>query len=402
MEITNGIIEGAQKVVIYGPEGIGKSTFAAKFPNAVFIDTEGSTKKLDVQRTPKPTSWTMLMEGVKYFKINPHLCDTLIIDTGDWAERLCKVHVCSKAKKDSIEDYGYGKGYTYLAEEFGRLLNLLSELIDLGVNVVIVCHAQMRKFEQPDEMGAYDRWEMKLEKKVYPLVKEWADMVLFCNYKTYVVDADGQGTAKGTNKVQGGKRVMFTTHHSCWDAKNRHDLRDELPLDYAEIAHCIITRSNTTAQKETPSGEMRYWHHPESGCVYMATYAEVEGGDGMSMEIDKAEYDRLYKIYHATQTEQTTKQDQEQEFNEWVNKLATRSEQTKPDNTTDNAIPKPLFDLMRVEHVTIEEIQKAVASRGYYPIDTPIGKYDPDFINGVLVVAWPQVFAMIKAARSGG
>lgn len=45
----------------------------------------------------------------------------------------------------------------------------------------------MRKFEQPDEIGSYDRWEMKLTKNVAPLVKEWADMVLFANYKTFVV-----------------------------------------------------------------------------------------------------------------------------------------------------------------------------------------------------------------------
>ena len=55
----------------------------------------------------------------------------------------------------------------------------------------------MRKFEQPDELGAYDRWELKLDKNTAPLVKEWADMVLFANYKTVVVNVDGQGALKG-------------------------------------------------------------------------------------------------------------------------------------------------------------------------------------------------------------
>lgn len=50
MEITRGKIQKAKKVVIYGPEGIGKSTFAARFPGAVFIDTEGSTNDMDVAR----------------------------------------------------------------------------------------------------------------------------------------------------------------------------------------------------------------------------------------------------------------------------------------------------------------------------------------------------------------
>lgn len=59
MEITRGKIQKAKKVVIYGPEGIGKSTFAARFPGAVFIDTEGSTNDMDVARLPRPTSWNM-------------------------------------------------------------------------------------------------------------------------------------------------------------------------------------------------------------------------------------------------------------------------------------------------------------------------------------------------------
>jgi len=245
MQISKGIIKSAQKCLIYGAEGIGKSTFASCFPNPVFIDTEGSTKHMDVARTPAPSSWTMLLEQVKYFKANPTLFSTVIIDTADWAERLCIEHLCARDKKDGLEGWGYGKGYTYLAEEFGRLLDALTELIDLGINIVITAHAQMRKFEQPDELGAYDRWEMKLQKKTAPMVREWADMILFANYKTYVVNVDGQGSQKGKNKAQGGKRVMYTTHHPCWDAKNRHDLPDELPFEYAAIAHCIPVKNNT-------------------------------------------------------------------------------------------------------------------------------------------------------------
>ena len=48
MEITRGKVQKAKKVVIYGPEGIGKSTFASRFPDPVFIDTEGSTNDLSL------------------------------------------------------------------------------------------------------------------------------------------------------------------------------------------------------------------------------------------------------------------------------------------------------------------------------------------------------------------
>lgn len=233
LKIIPGKLGGAMKVVIYGPKGIGKSTLAAKFPRPLFIDTEGSTRHMDVQRTERPTSWAMLLELVRCIKADPGLCSTLVIDTADWAEQLCITSICDSKRISGIEDMGYGKGYVYVAEEFGRLLNLLEEAVDNGIHVVLTAHAMMRKFEQPDEMGAYDRWELKLQKKTAALVKEWADLLLFANYKTLSVAVDDKGKKF---KPQGGRRVMFTTHHPCWDAKNRLGLPEELPLEFAPLA----------------------------------------------------------------------------------------------------------------------------------------------------------------------
>ncbi len=363
MQIIRGKIESAQKVIVYGPEGIGKSYFASKFPNPVFIDTEGSTKYLDVARTERPTSWTMLLQQVQYFKNNPTACDTLIIDTADWAERLCAEEICAKAQKKGIEDFGYGKGYVYLAEEFGRLLNALTELIDLGINVVMVAHAQMRKFEQPDELGAYDRWELKLQKKTAPLVKEWADMVLFANYKTLVVNVDGQGATKGKNKARGGERVMYTSHHPCWDAKTRFHLPPELPLDYNEISNIIYTRPTPPtpprpkpeSQSPRPEPQPRPQSAPEPELPEL-----VDSSDSAAVE---QELDAI--------------------------------------QNNDGVPRRSLADLMQANNVTVQEIQQAVASRGYYPMDTPIENYDPGFIDGVLVGAWGQMLQVILENRGG-
>lgn len=230
--ITKGKIETAKKVVIYGPEGIGKSTFASYFPEAVFIDTEGSTKELDVMRYPNPETWNDVITDVNDF-IESMPGKTLVIDTADWAEQLCIVQTCSNLGVKGIEDIGYGKGYVYLSEAFQKFLAKCNELVDQGVNVVFTAHAQMRKFEQPDEMGAYDRWEMKLTKKLAPLLKEWADIVLFCNYKTDVITDQNTKSKKAT----GGRRVMYASHHPCWDAKNRYGLPDSMPMEFSQIKH---------------------------------------------------------------------------------------------------------------------------------------------------------------------
>ncbi len=108
--VSSGVIHAPVKVVLYGPEGIGKSTFAAKFPSPVFIDTEGGTKKLNVNRLPQPTSWAMLMDEANEVRLGHIPCGTLVIDTADWAERLCIRAVCDRANVKGIEDFGYGKG----------------------------------------------------------------------------------------------------------------------------------------------------------------------------------------------------------------------------------------------------------------------------------------------------
>ncbi|MGT2833388.1 hypothetical protein Javan249_0016 [Streptococcus phage Javan249] len=336
MQITRGKRARAQRVVIYGPEGIGKSSFAAQFPEPLFIDTEGSTDNMDVARLDKPTSWTMLRNQIAWVKSNPTCCKTLVIDTIDWAESLIVADVCAQHGKKGIEDFGYGNGYTYAREEMGRFLNLLQELIELGINVVLTAHAQMRKFEQPDEMGAYDRWELKLGKKTSsqtaPVVKEWADMVLFANYKTIVVNSDSN-----KKKAQGGKRVLYTQHHPAWDAKNRHGLPEEMPLDYAGIAHIFASQTQT----QTGPAQGQIAHEP----------VHVDQPTTMST----------------------------------------------PNQTTDISplIPKALQDLMIGSQVSQDELLQATYVNGIYPLGTTVEAIDPDYWEYVITV-WDKVVAVVN------
>lgn len=357
MNISSGKIKTAQKVTIYGPEGIGKTLFAANFPDPLFIDTEGSTKNYNIKRfEDKPTSWEMLKQQVAYVKQNKP-CKTLVIDTIDWAEQLCIDFICSSHDKKGIEDFGYGNGYVYEKEEIGRLLNSLEEIISLGINVVLTAHAQMRKFEQPDELGAYDRWELKLGKKtssqVSPLIKEWADIVLFANYETFAVQADKDGKKF---KAQGGNRIMYTQHHPCWDAKNRFGLPDKLPFDYKKIAHIFEqpTSPHATNFHETPTGGA-------------TPSLQAEPSKPPAMPFDDSGFEEIVP-------------------------------QVVPDVgiPISDGIPSALADLMRLNAVSEEDIRFVVAQKGYYPESTAIEKYDPNFVNGVLIGAWAQVYGMIK------
>ncbi|MGT2874413.1 AAA family ATPase [Streptococcus gallolyticus subsp. gallolyticus] len=375
MQITKGKRARAQKVVVYGPEGIGKSTFAAQFPEPLFIDTEGSTDNMDVSRLDKPSSYTMLKNEIAWVKANPTVCKTLVIDTIDWAESLVIADVCAQHGKKGIEDFGWGNGYTYTKEEMGRLLNQLGELVDLGINVVLTAHAQMRKFEQPDEMGSYDRWELKLGKKTSsqtaPLVKEWADMVLFANYKTVVMTADN-----GKKKATGGQRVLYTQHHPAWDAKNRHGLPEGMPFDYAGIAH-IFNQAPAQPQPQPASQPQQTAPEPTPQAPAQEQTPTAEKQPQVQPQ--------------AQETPQQPSQAPES--------LTQPAPERQPYQEPNLALPQGVRDLMIQNQVTELEVQKAVAQKGYYPEDTPVIMYDPGFIDGVLIGAWDQVFSMIKDNR---
>lgn len=352
MNITKGKIQKAKKIVIYGPEGIGKSTFASQFPSPVFIDTEGSTNGMDIARTDKPTSWEMLKNYVRELGSSTEF-KTIVIDTIDWAEQLCIESICASHQKKGIEDFGYGNGYVYEKEEMGKFLNSLQDIVDKGINVVLTAHAQLRKFEQPDEMGAYDRWELKLGKKtssqISPLVKEWADMVLFANYKTFAVATDKEGKKF---KGQGGERVMYTSHHPCWDAKNRDGLPPEMPFDYKGIAHLF---GNVTAQQTAPAPAPK--SQPES----------------------------------APAAPQPEPADDKPELIESAAELLNIPE----------ALPQALKDLMRDNKVDESDIRLAVSQRGYFPYETPITNYPDNFIQGCLIAAWSQLYEQYIKPNQG-
>jgi hypothetical protein len=233
MKITKGKQQRAQRVVIYGVESVGKSTFAAKFPAPLFLDVEGGTAHLDTDRA-EIKSAIELDEALTACKTADY--KTIIIDSADWAERLVLEHMLVTDKKKSVEDYGYGKGFVMLAEKFSRLLSVADQLITAGKNVVFIAHSKVQRVEPPDLMSAYDRFELKLTKQSAPLLKEWADELWFFKFKTKTVESES-GRSKG---IGGKERVILTTHSAAYDAKTRSGLAEELPMTWESVAHLFV------------------------------------------------------------------------------------------------------------------------------------------------------------------
>lgn len=219
-------------ITIHGPGGKGKSSLAnLLMPNNIFLDVEGSTVRMDVKRLQKPTTSAMLDSVLNNFMRDPGDRKSLTIDTVDWVEPLFIQEVCGLMDRAALGGKDdFGETYGRLDARFRRFLDLLSEIRNRGINICVLAHSQVKKREVPEEFGAFDRYQLKLEKKTAAALYEWSEHVWFLNSKVDIVMDSKTKTKHG----EGGRRIIYTVDHPCWDAKSRptsFDLPDEIPFE---------------------------------------------------------------------------------------------------------------------------------------------------------------------------
>lgn len=248
--IKRGVQQRPQRVIIYGPEGVGKSTLAAGLPAPVLLDTEQGSSHIDVARLDC-RSYGDVINAIEELTQGGHEFRTVIIDSIDWCERLFvnafirEHNKRANASLKSIEDFGYGKGYKMIEPVAMDLLSRLNTLMSAGMNVVLVGHSRRVKFEMPETAGAYDKHELNLSKFVAPLVKEWADAMLFCNFVVTVQDGKGHG---------GNQRMVYTSPSAPWEAKNRHGMPAVMAMDAGEISRLLFGEGGGPSGN-APAGE---------------------------------------------------------------------------------------------------------------------------------------------------
>jgi hypothetical protein len=246
------LVKGRQqqpvRVVLYGVEGIGKSTFGANAPAPIFLGAEDGTSQLDVTRFPAPERWVEVLDAVRTLTTEAHDFKTLVLDTLDWAEPLLWQYVCDRDGEKNIEAYGYGKGYAAALDEWRVFLAALEKLRrDKGMHLVLIAHSWIKPFKNP-EGPDFDRYELKLHPKAGGLIKEWADCVLFANYETLAAKDDKTKRIRG---VDTGARLLYTQRRAAYDAKNRYDLPESLALSWPEFEAAVAAHRPADPRKLT-------------------------------------------------------------------------------------------------------------------------------------------------------
>jgi hypothetical protein len=258
LQVSSGIVDRGVKGIIYGPESSGKSTLSSKFPNPIFLDFDDGTATMEhVNRYPTPTTWNdSLAFLADLYAVNGQLqlangqmMQTLVIDGISKVEELCVNFVCANGDVGDITEFGYGKGYEKVFSEFCKFIDWLDAIKrSFNINVILIGHSTVKKFESPDT-ESYDRYQLDMieagKTSTPNMLKKWADVMLFCNFKATATKMEGEKKAKGA----GGARTIYTSHTPSHDAKNRYKLTSEIMLeDDAAVDQMIKTIFNIQEQ----------------------------------------------------------------------------------------------------------------------------------------------------------
>lgn len=220
------------RVMVYGVEGVGKSTLGAKSDKPIFISPEGGTDQLrDVNGVPvtemeNVTDWDSLKNAIHSLLTEKHDFKTLVIDSADWVESLAHAKIIGNSGKSIITcNGGYGAGYRQSQNMHKALIEDLALLREKnGMNIIVTAHAHVKDVKDPGSMEDYQAFEIKCHEFVSSLWREWVDGLFFVRFHTVTQTPDGTTKARA---MSDGRRILYTVKQPAFQAKNRYGLPPE-------------------------------------------------------------------------------------------------------------------------------------------------------------------------------
>jgi hypothetical protein len=221
---------------LYGPPGVGKSTFGSTLPKAVFIQCERGLDQITCDRFPAPKTLADYKRQILALAEEPHDYESIIIDTIDGLDLLIQAEVCRAGKVNSIEDFGYGRGWTFAREIWVKILDRLTEMSERW-NILLIAHAGVKNITDPQLGTPYDQWQLRLHDRSADILKQCVDLLLFAQLSR-TIDKETPKARKG-RAITSEDREMWTSPVTGVIAKNRFNLENPMPFEWPALEEAI-------------------------------------------------------------------------------------------------------------------------------------------------------------------
>lgn len=264
MNLLETVIRGktpkAPKILLYGFEGCGKSTWASQAPNPIFVQTEDGLNQIDCAKFPLAHSYQEVMNALVSVRDEEHDFQTVVVDSLSGLEPLIWAEVCRQYGVKTIEkvDGGYGKGYTIACDWWMQFRDLLQQINDKrNMMIILIAHSGIQTIKDP-ETSTYDRTAPRLHRLAEGILSQWSDCVFQAKQKFRIQKtAEGFGSERAIAAPvgsEGGERVLRTIGNAAVIAKNRYGIPEEIPLDFSIVMNYISKNINSNTQENTTNG----------------------------------------------------------------------------------------------------------------------------------------------------
>jgi hypothetical protein len=205
----------------------------------VFLCTEDGMGRIDAPRFPLLRNWTSVIEALGSLYAEDHDYGTAVLDSLDWLEPIIWDETCRRNGIANVEAPGYGKGYVLADVVWREFFDAMLALREAkGMAVILIAHTEIKQFNDPNT-DPYDRYRVKLQTRAAGLAEEWADCVLFANFRVYTTATKTGFEKKVTRGVGSGERVLYTEERPGFRAKNRYSLPPELPFTWSAFTDAL-------------------------------------------------------------------------------------------------------------------------------------------------------------------